>query len=142
VLYPQNSDRILPIDSVTSPPITHSRFHCRLKTFVFCKSFPLQPFLFLFQDSLHGFPGLFSVISDHICSLLLVFLFLHFLVVGSVRQITLTHVGFRAHVKIASRIVLYPTIQRHILGGVDGRRVVGPTGLGDAAIVVAVILVA
>ena len=30
---------------------------------------------------------------------------LHFLVVGSVRQIELTRVGFRAHVKIASRIV-------------------------------------
>jgi len=34
---------------------------------------------------------------------------LHFLVVGSVRYIKLTHVGFRAHVKIASRIVSYPT---------------------------------
>ena len=37
----------------------------------------------------------------------LVFLFLHFLVVGSVGYIKLTHVGFRAHVKIASRIVSY-----------------------------------
>jgi len=35
---------------------------------------------------LHGFPGLFSVISGHICFLLLVFfLFLHFLVVDSVQ---------------------------------------------------------
>ena len=35
---------------------------------------------------LRGFPGLFTVISEHICFLLLVFfLFLHFLVVGSVR---------------------------------------------------------
>jgi len=50
---------------------------------------------------------MFTVISEHICFLLLVFLFLHFLVVGSVRQIKLTHVGFRAHVKIASRIVSY-----------------------------------
>jgi len=33
----------------------------------------------------HGFPRLFTVISEHICFLLLVFLFLHFLVVGSVR---------------------------------------------------------
>ena len=31
--------------------------------------------------------------------------FYTFLVVGSVRQIKLTYVGFRAHVKIASRIV-------------------------------------
>jgi len=38
------------------------------------------------------------VISEHICFLLLVFLFLHFLVVGSVRYIKLTHVGFRQHV--------------------------------------------
>ena len=30
---------------------------------------------------------------------------LHFLVVGSVRSIKLTRVGFRAHVKIAHRIV-------------------------------------
>jgi len=33
----------------------------------------------------YGFPGLFTVISEHSCFLLLVFLFLHFLVVGSVR---------------------------------------------------------
>ena len=33
------------------------------------------------------------------------FCFYTFLVVGSVRQIKLTYVGFRAHVKIASRIV-------------------------------------
>jgi len=66
---------------------THSLFHSRLKTFLFCKSFPPQPFLFLLRDSLglHGFPRLFTVISDHICFLLLVFLFLHFLVVGSGR---------------------------------------------------------
>ena len=37
----------------------------------------------------------------------LVFLFLHFLVFGSVWYIKLTHVGFRAHVKIASKIVSY-----------------------------------
>ena len=54
--------------------VTHSLFHSRLKTF-----------LFLLQDSLHGFPRLFTVISEHICFLLLVFLFLHFLVVSSMR---------------------------------------------------------
>ena len=32
------------------------------------------------------------------------FLFLHFLIAGSVRWIKLTHVGFRAHVKISYRI--------------------------------------
>jgi len=36
------------------------------------------------MNGLHGFPGLFTVISEHICFLLLVFMFLHFLVVGSV----------------------------------------------------------
>ena len=38
---------------------------------------------------------------------LVFFCFYTFLVVGSVRQIKLTYVGFRAHIKIASRIVLY-----------------------------------
>ena len=72
-----------------------------------CKSFRPQPFLFLLRDSLHGFPGLFTVTSEHICLYFLVFLFLHFLVVGSVRQNKLTRVGYRAHVKIASRIISY-----------------------------------
>ena len=49
--------------------ITHSLFHSRLKTFLFCKSFLPQPFLFL-RDSLHGFPRLFTVISEHVCFLL------------------------------------------------------------------------
>jgi len=40
---------------------------------------------FLLRDSLHGFPRLFTVIFEHICFLLLVLMFLHFLVVGSVR---------------------------------------------------------
>ena len=38
--------------------ITYSLFHSRLKTFLFCKSFPPQPFPFLLPDSLHGFPRL------------------------------------------------------------------------------------
>jgi len=38
---------------------------------------PTAALLFLLQDSLHGFPRLFTVISEHICFLLLVFLFLH-----------------------------------------------------------------
>jgi len=44
-----------------------------------------SPSFLLLKYSLHGFPGLFTVISGHICFLLLVFfLFLHLLVVGSV----------------------------------------------------------
>ena len=48
-------------------------------------------------------------------SCFLVFLFLHFLVVGSMRQIKLTHVGFRAHSKIASRIVSVTHLLTHTL---------------------------
>ena len=45
-----------------------------------------SPSFLLLKYSLHGFPGLFTVISEHIWFLLLVFLFFkHFLVVGSVR---------------------------------------------------------
>ena len=50
-------------------------------------------------------PETFTDTSEHIRFYFLVFFF-HFLVVGSMRWIKLTHVGFRAHVKIASRIVL------------------------------------
>ena len=50
-------------------------------------------------------PQTFTVTSEHIRFYFLVF-FLYFLVV-SVRQIKLTRVGFRAHVKIASRIVSF-----------------------------------
>ena len=49
----------------------------------------------------------YNILSIYSSALLLVFLFLHVLVVGSVRQIKLTDVGFRAHVKIASRMVSY-----------------------------------
>ena len=45
--------------------ITHSLFHL-LKSFLFCKSSLPQPFLFLLQDSLYGFPRLFTVTSEHI----------------------------------------------------------------------------
>jgi len=45
-----------------------------------------SPSFLLLKYLLRGFPGLFTVISEHICFLrLLSFLFLHFLVVGSVR---------------------------------------------------------
>jgi len=45
-----------------------------------------SPSFLLLKYLLHGLPGLFTLICEHICFLLLVFfLFLHFLVVGSVR---------------------------------------------------------
>jgi len=36
------------------------------KSFLFCKSSLPQHFLFLLQDSLYGFPRLFTVTSEHI----------------------------------------------------------------------------
>ena len=46
-----------------------------------------SPSFLLLKYSLRGLPGLFTIISEHICFLLLVFFcfFLHFLVVGSMR---------------------------------------------------------
>ena len=84
-------------------------FLSRLKTSLLYKSFPLQPFLSFYSniyymdspDCLQLFLGISVFYFQFL------FLFLHFLVVGSVRQIKLTHVGFRAYVIIASRIVSY-----------------------------------
>ena len=87
------------------PSPTHS-FIPGLKPF-FSPNPSYRSLPFLLQDSLHGFPRLLTVTTEHICLYFLVYLFLHFLVVGSVRLIKLTNVGFWAHVKIASRIVLY-----------------------------------
>jgi len=50
-------------------------------------------------------PDCLLILASISVFLLFSFSVLRFLVVGSVRQIKLTRVGFRAHVKIASRIV-------------------------------------
>jgi len=63
---------------------TPSLFYCRLKTFLFCKSFPPQPFLFFFRTN-YMIPQTFTVTSKHILFYFLLFLFLHLLVVVSVR---------------------------------------------------------
>ena len=70
--------------------VPHAAMHRShpLANSLYCKSFPPQPFLFLLQDSPHGFPTdcllLFPSIS--ICYFLVfLFLGLHFLVGGSVR---------------------------------------------------------
>ena len=64
--------------------ITNFLFHSRLKTFRFCKSFPLQPFFFFFRtdymDSLEFYCYFWAYPF-----LLISFSVLHFLVVGSVR---------------------------------------------------------
>ena len=66
--------------------ITHSLFHSRLKAFLFCKSSLPQPFLFLIQVSLYGFPRLFTLLlSISVFLLFIFFCFYTFLVVGSVR---------------------------------------------------------
>ena len=77
-----------------------------------------RPSFLLLKYLLCGFPGLFTVISEHICFLLLnsfFLFFLHFLVEGSV-----THVGFRAHVKMASRIVSFAALRETL------RRIIFP----------------
>ena len=56
--------------------ITHSLFHSRLKSFLFCKSSLPQPFLFIIQVSLYGFPRLFTLVLS--ISVFLLFLFLNF----------------------------------------------------------------
>jgi len=43
--------------------ITHSLFHSRLKTFLFCKSFPLQRFFFFFTTD-YMIPQTFTVTSS------------------------------------------------------------------------------
>ena len=58
--------------------------------------------LFLLQDWLQGFPELFTEVL-RIYGFLKTFPYLTVLVVGSVRQIKLIHVSFRADVKISSR---------------------------------------
>ena len=56
--------------------ITHSLFHSRLKTFLFCKFFPMQPFFFFFRTDLACMiPQTFTVTSEHIRFYFLVFLF-------------------------------------------------------------------
>ena len=84
----------------------------------FLQILPTAALPFSLQDLLHGFPRLFTVISEHICFLLLVFSVLtlfscRFRAVDS----CWTHVGFRAHVKIASRIVSYRIVIYHLIGG-------------------------
>ena len=65
-----------------------------------------SPSFFFFRIHYMDSPDCLLLILAYLF-LLFSFSVLHCLVVGSVRQIKLTHVGFRAHVKIASRIVSY-----------------------------------
>jgi len=66
------------------PSPTHSFFPGLKPSFSAIPSHCSPSFLLL-KYLLRGFPGLFTVISEHICFLLLVSLFLLFLVVGYVR---------------------------------------------------------
>ena len=63
--------------------------------------------LFLLHDWLHWLLGLFTDTSEHMRFFIFSSSFLHLLVFGSVRWITLNDVSFRAHVKKATRIVSY-----------------------------------
>ena len=51
--------------TVISLTATHSLFHSRLKTLLFCKSFPPQPFFFFFRTD-YMIPPTFTVTSGHI----------------------------------------------------------------------------
>jgi len=69
------------------PSPTHS-FFLGLKPSFSPNPSHCSPSFLLLKYLLRGFPGLFTVISEHICFLLLLvffLFFLHFLVVGSVR---------------------------------------------------------
>ena len=93
--------------------ITHSLFQSRLKTFLFRKSFPPQPFLFFFGIYYVDSPRLFTVTSEHIRLLLFsfsVFFYTFQLSFPCGRLSCMTHVGSRSHAKIASRIVSYRNI--------------------------------
>ena len=68
-----------------------------------------------YMDSSHCLLLLLSIFRLLLFSF---FLFLHFFVVGSVRQIKLTHINFRLHVEIAYRIVSYS--RRHSSCNVAG----------------------
>ena len=88
--------------------ITHSLFHSMLKSFLFCKSSLPSLSFFSFRIHYMDFPYcLLLLLSTSVYLLFSFFCFYTFLVVGSVPTIKLTYVGFRAHVKIASRIVSY-----------------------------------
>ena len=74
------------IDSPLSSSITPSLFHSRLKTFLFCKSFPPLAFLFFFRTDSTD-PGLFTNTSEHVLRSIgkqfFSFSVFHFLVIGS-----------------------------------------------------------
>ena len=94
---------ILMIISFPSPTLSFN--HSRLKTFFFCKSFPLQPFFFFFRTD-YTIPHTFTVTSEHIRSYFLVF-FCFTLFSCCFRAV---ECRLRANVKIASRIVSYRTV--------------------------------
>ena len=89
---------ILIIIIIPSPP---QSFIPGLKPFL--QILPIVPFLFFFRTDCTDSPDCLPISVFYF----LVFLFFHFLVVGSVRYIKLTHVSFWLHVKVASRIILY-----------------------------------
>ena len=65
--------------------ITPSLLHSWLKTFLFCKSFTPQPFLFFFRTDYMDSPDCLLLLLSISISYFLAFLFLHFLVVGSMQ---------------------------------------------------------
>ena len=79
-IYQQSYLLLLVIPSPTN-------FYSRLKTFLFCKSFPPQPFLFLLQDSPYMDSPDCLLLFLSISVFYFFLFFLHFFVVGSVRTL-------------------------------------------------------
>ena len=85
------------IDSPLSSSITPSLFHSRLKTFLFCKSFPLQPFLFFFRTDSTDSPDCLPRYFRAYPFLLFSCSFDYILVVGSVWYIRVSYRSKRSH---------------------------------------------
>ena len=110
LISPVLTHPVLRVALLLSVPSTHqfhhpSSFHSFIPVL---KPFSTNPsdhsLPFLLPDWLHGFSGLFTDTCEHI---VFSFSVLHFLVVGSVLYINLTHVIFWLHVTIAYRIISY-----------------------------------
>ena len=95
------------IHSRDSPP-PHS-FIPGLKPSFSANSSHRRSLAFILRDWLQRFPGLFTDTSEHIRFYLLVFIFFHFLVVGSARQISRL---MSAIERISYRIVPRPVLSR------------------------------
>ena len=92
---------------LSSPSPTHSFIPGLKPSFSANPSHRSLSFFFFRIHYMNSSDCLPLLLRTSVCIFLNFFSVLHFSVVGSVLWIKLTYVGFRAHVKIASRIVSY-----------------------------------